>query len=862
MDATTSNRFCFRLLGEAALRTGSDGNDCVLPQKGLALLTYLAMRRGRPVSRAVLASLLWGDRVDSQARQNLRQCLLTLRRDLGPALARALIVDDQSLAFAADVIEVDALQFVACASAADPTERQRCIDLPWGPFLGGFSTGSEGFDEWAAAERQELDATAARVFAELAEQFEAAGDGERAIAALERLITIDPAEEHRHRRLFALEARTRGVDAALARGKTLIALLKREFDAEPEPATLALLEEFRCSARTQSKDTRQTEAEPSDQPIRIEPAATTAAAPLGAKRASRAIAACAVASLAIAGGVLAGIQLWAPPASIPEQGMQQDRATQVPRSIAPGASLQASASPSWRSSPRPSRSADEAALGRERGLVAIAVLPFASRGEQTGTLLADTMTDDLNDMLSRFSEFRVISGQTARSYQGQNVDAAAIGTELGVRYLLEGNVAVRGEHLRVNVGLVDTVTRLQVWSHRYDRSGADRHAIQEIVNSVARELQIEVTQIESERGTTDPDVHELVFKGWAAIGAASRLGVESLRQAERLFSQALSRDPDNARAQAGLAAYHVRMAAQLHADEPAPYLDKAEAILQRLIDRHPNMQGPYLDMGLVYATHDQNRKAVRMFERSIELNPSHAPSYAQLGLALARIGRPGEGLEYILYAMRLSARDPTLPFWLTFAGRAELELGNYEKAIGYIERTLALNPEYPPARLMLVAAYAQSGNMSAAHQQLEQLSQTRPHLSRERLIERFGEAGGLRASQLVLGLRRVLGPTPLDKPQPAGQFDGIWRVEFANNEFCTEKRSFGRWSIKQGVVRGGETGGTVSSTGELRVSWPALLDPNLTSAGSAKLEGDRGEGKWDGQRNCGGTLTLTRVAGP
>src|SRR5215475_9095626 len=384
MDATTSNRLCFRLLGEAALRAGSDGIDCVLPQKGLALLIYLAMSRGRPVSRAVLADLLWGNRVDSQARQNLRQCLLTLRRDLGPALARALIVDDQSLALAADVVEIDALQFVARANAADPTERQRCIDLPWGPFLGGFTTGAEGFDEWAVAERQELDATAARVFAELAEQFDAAGDGERAIIALERLIAIDPAEEHRHRRLLALEARTRGTDAALARGKTLIALLKREFDAEPEPATLALLEEFRCSERTQSRDTRQTAAEPSDEAVQIELAATTAAPPLRAKRASRAIAACAVASLTIAGGVLAGMQPSAPPTSILEQDVQPDPASPRPRSAPAG----------------------EAALGRERGLVAIAILPFANRGEQTGTLIADRMTDDLNDMLSRFSEFR------------------------------------------------------------------------------------------------------------------------------------------------------------------------------------------------------------------------------------------------------------------------------------------------------------------------------------------------------------------------------------------------------------------------------------------------------------------------
>jgi len=51
-------------------------------------------------------------------------------------------------------------------------------------------------------------------------------------------------------------------------------------------------------------------------------------------------------------------------------------------------------------------------------------------------------------------------------------------------------------------------------------------------------------------------LHELIFKGFAALNAASYSGVESLRQGERFFAQALSQDPDNVRAQAGLGAYH------------------------------------------------------------------------------------------------------------------------------------------------------------------------------------------------------------------------------------------------------------------------------------------------------------------
>jgi hypothetical protein len=46
-----------------------------------ALLAYVAMQPSLAETRERLASLLWGESPDRQARQNLRQCLLDLRRD-------------------------------------------------------------------------------------------------------------------------------------------------------------------------------------------------------------------------------------------------------------------------------------------------------------------------------------------------------------------------------------------------------------------------------------------------------------------------------------------------------------------------------------------------------------------------------------------------------------------------------------------------------------------------------------------------------------------------------------------------------------------------------------------------------------
>lgn len=98
-----------------------------------------------------------------------------------------------------------------------------------------------------------------------------------------------------------------------------------------------------------------------------------------------------------------------------------------------------------------------------------------------------------------------------------------------------------------------------------------------------------------------------------------------------------------------------------------------------------------------------------------------------------------------------------------------------------------------------------------------------------------------------LGSIKLAAQPKLEKAQTEDQFDGIWRVEFANNEFCVERSRVRLWAIRQGVLKSGgagKVGGTVSSTGELSVTWPALIDPTGTNGGqhSFKAIAERASG--------------------
>ncbi len=97
----------------------------------------------------------------------------------------------------------------------------------------------------AAGAAQPIQMAAGRVLATFAERTEAAGNGQQAIAAVERLLALDPLREDWQRLALRLYARHRGQHEALAQAKAFEELLRRELDVDPEAETRALVEEIR-----------------------------------------------------------------------------------------------------------------------------------------------------------------------------------------------------------------------------------------------------------------------------------------------------------------------------------------------------------------------------------------------------------------------------------------------------------------------------------------------------------------------------------------------------------------------------------------------------------------------------------------
>lgn len=232
-----ANLLVIRLIvfGGLTISIPGKSNQAVSSKKALALLTYLSLAPGMVASRDKLADLLWPDRGTEQARNSLRQTLAVLRRELGPPFADLVVTQRESIGLASGLVDVDALHFLdAVKGTSVPPES--AVDIYRGPFLDGFFSGSQEFEDWAAAQRERFLSMAVDALDALAQ---VAGP-EAGLAHARRLLALNPTREASYQLAMRLNAANGHRDTSLQLFDTCRKMLRRVFGVDPSSETLAL----------------------------------------------------------------------------------------------------------------------------------------------------------------------------------------------------------------------------------------------------------------------------------------------------------------------------------------------------------------------------------------------------------------------------------------------------------------------------------------------------------------------------------------------------------------------------------------------------------------------------------------------
>jgi TolB-like protein/class 3 adenylate cyclase len=348
--------------------------------------------------------------------------------------------------------------------------------------------------------------------------------------------------------------------------------------------------------------------------------------------------------------------------------------------------------------------------------LSIVVLPFANlSGDPEQDYFVDGVTESLTTDLSRILGSFVIGRHTAFTYKGKAVDLKQIGHELNVRYALEGSVQRGGNHLRVNVQLIDAGTGSHLWADRFDKPVADLFDMQdEIVSRLANTLSAKLTEEEARRSerSLHPDAMDLYFQGraWFSKGVTP----EHMARAGGFFQRALAIDPCGVEALVGMALVDLVMGAALLTDDRGARWSAAETNAIKALSLAPDHAGAHSVLGAVYIWTNRAAQGIAECEQALALNPNLAVAHGSIGMAKYFMGRAAETEAHILEALRLSPRDIAAYVWMHYVGAAKMHLGADAEAVGWLRRSIEANRNFPLAHFWLASALGLLGALDEA----------------------------------------------------------------------------------------------------------------------------------------------------
>jgi DNA-binding SARP family transcriptional activator/predicted ATPase/tetratricopeptide (TPR) repeat protein len=263
-----------KLFGSYRLVLAEHTIDNIESDKARALLAYLAIENGHPVSREKLAGNFWPEQSEEHARGSLSQALYHLRGVLGDRLLTGilptqprleakepyLLVSPREIRFnPRSDFETDVGAFLvlikACKAHAHPPYKicddclpryQEAASLYMGDFLDGFYLPkSVAFEEWATVLREQLHLEVMDVLEALVWAFERQGDLEKALVHARRMVHLDDLSEIGNQHVMRLLALLGRRGEALAQYASFHQTLALQIGGEPGLETKALYQRLR-----------------------------------------------------------------------------------------------------------------------------------------------------------------------------------------------------------------------------------------------------------------------------------------------------------------------------------------------------------------------------------------------------------------------------------------------------------------------------------------------------------------------------------------------------------------------------------------------------------------------------------------
>ena len=377
------------------------------------------------------------------------------------------------------------------------------------------------------------------------------------------------------------------------------------------------------------------------------------------------------------------------------------------------------------------RDIDKSVDYRERAISSqsIVVLPFGFQGSNSDDhWFAEGLTEDVTSSLSRFHQFFVISRDSAYMYRDRVKAPKQVASELGVRYVVEGSVRKAGSRLRITIQLLDALQNRTIWGEQYNRNIEDLFDLQDEITQVivsATAAQIEVSERERTRLLPPANLmaYGSVLRGERYLAQYTQ---QDVKKAGEMFLSALRSDETYSRAYAANSRTFNLEWRYDWAENSDTALDEALMLARRAIELDPSDARGFGELGFAHLYRKEHDAAINAYERALKLNPNDANVMSDMADALAHSGRSEEAIALLQKAMLLNPFYPDQYIW--HLGGAYFNLKRYEEAIKTIQKMQ--NPT--EGRRLLAASYAFLGRMDEASYEADRVRTAHPNFVAER----------------------------------------------------------------------------------------------------------------------------------
>jgi class 3 adenylate cyclase/TolB-like protein/Flp pilus assembly protein TadD len=344
----------------------------------------------------------------------------------------------------------------------------------------------------------------------------------------------------------------------------------------------------------------------------------------------------------------------------------------------------------------------------------VAILPFKSLGSDPDQdYLADGIRLGIQATLVQLSGLFLVNAPALNTYRDSDATATSVGTELDVRYILEGAVQQAGDRIRVTVQLTDVDTKQTIWAERYDRIVDDVFKLQdEITREVISALNIKLIKAESYRvwfeKITSPEAREYFYRGSSYLYGGNK---EDNALARQMYEELYRVQPDSVIGPSNISITHWLDAFFNWTDNPDESIRQAAEWAKKAMQYDDNNGIGHAVYGHLQLLDGQYDEALTACSKGVELRASCPVAHGLMGLVLNYCGDARMAVKSLREALQL---EKIYPAWMiNVLAVAYRDCGEVELSISAAKESMRLNPQKDDAQLILCSNY----KLAADHEQ-------------------------------------------------------------------------------------------------------------------------------------------------